>query len=385
MNAYAQRAGICLVALGLALAPANMRASTKTWDGSSSGNWGTAANWAGGVAPVSGDDLVFPAGVTRFTVTNNIGVLGLRSLTFTGSNYVLRGMGILLTNGIKGAHLSKTNSIQLPLTINSNQTFTVTSGGELEIFGDIVLNGFTLIVSNSFNTRLDGVLSGSGSLAKVGIGTLTLSGTNANTFTGDTTVVGGTLALDKAVNNGAIPSDLTIGSVVPALVRHSRSDQIANNSIVSIQSQGVLDLNGVTDIIGGLTMGGGSLAESGSGAIRLNGNLTVNASSAPATITGELGFFGTTLRTFNINPGPSTSSNLLIHAHITGPAGFNKTGAGQVVLTASNSYTGLTIINDGSVRVAAPFGLGTNTVGTVLNGGDLFVEGVTVTTEPLTN
>jgi fibronectin-binding autotransporter adhesin len=371
--------------LCLGLAPTGGRASTKTWDGSSSGNWGTAANWTGGLAPVSGDDLVFPAGVTRFTVTNNIGVLPLRSLTFTGSNYVMRGMGILLTNGIKASHLSKTNSIQLPVTINSNQTFTVTSGGELEILGDIVLNGFNLIVSNSSNTRLDGVLSGSGGLIKVATGTLTLSGTNANTFSGATTVSAGTLALDKAVNNGAIPSDISVGSVVSATVRHLRSDQIANNATVTILSHGVLDLNGVTDIIGGLTMDGGGLAESGIGAIRLNGNLTVNSSASPATITGELGFFGTTMRTFNIGSGPTATSNLLISAQLTGPAGFAKTGAGQVVLTASNSYTGLTIISDGSVRVAAPFGLGTNTVGTVLNGGGLFIEGVNVTTEPLTN
>jgi fibronectin-binding autotransporter adhesin len=389
MNSYAEPragAGIWLLMLCLVLAPTGGRASTKTWDGTSSGNWGTAANWAGGVAPISGDDLVFPTGVTRFTITNNIGLLPLGSLTFTGSNYVMRGVGILLTNGIKASHVSKTNSIQLPVTINSNQTFTVTSGGELEILGDVVLNGFDLIVSNSTSARLDGVLSGSGGLIKVATGTLTLSGTNANTFSGGTTVAGGTLALDKAVNNGAVPSDLTIGSAVAAvLVRHLRSDQIANNAIVTILAQGTLDLNGVTDIIGGLIMSGGSLAESGSGAIHLNGNLTVNASASPATITGELGFFGTTLRTFNVNPGPSATSNLLIHAHVTGPAGFTKTGAGQVVLTASNSYSGLTVINAGSIRVAAPFGLGTNTVGTVLNGGGLFIEGVNVTTEPLTN
>src|SRR5436190_1386394 len=35
-------------------------AATKTWDGSSSGNWATAANWSGSTLPVAGDDLVFP-------------------------------------------------------------------------------------------------------------------------------------------------------------------------------------------------------------------------------------------------------------------------------------------------------------------------------------
>src|SRR5262245_4350461 len=127
--------------LALCLGAVQANAATKTWDGSSSGNWATAANWAGNVAPVAGDDLVFPASVSRFTTTNNIGTLILRSVSFSGSNYVLRGSGIVLTNGISAAHISKTNTIELDVTINSNITFTVTSGGVLEILGDLALNG----------------------------------------------------------------------------------------------------------------------------------------------------------------------------------------------------------------------------------------------------
>ena len=41
-------------------------AAAKVWDGSSNGNWGTAANWSGGTAPNAGDDLVFPHGVGGF-------------------------------------------------------------------------------------------------------------------------------------------------------------------------------------------------------------------------------------------------------------------------------------------------------------------------------
>src|SRR5947209_3327953 len=64
-------------------------AATKTWDGSSSGNWNTTANWAGNVVPVDGDDLVFPANALRFTVTNDISGLNLRSITLSGTNYIL--------------------------------------------------------------------------------------------------------------------------------------------------------------------------------------------------------------------------------------------------------------------------------------------------------
>src|SRR5207249_482447 len=149
-----ETAGFCLAMVALWLVAVEATAATKTWDGSSSGNWGTDANWTGGVAPAPGDDLVFPAGVSRFNVTNNIGLLPLRSLTFTGSNYVLRGVGIILTNGITAGHASKTNTIELDISTNASQTFTVTSGGVLEILGDLALNGASLTISNSSNTRL---------------------------------------------------------------------------------------------------------------------------------------------------------------------------------------------------------------------------------------
>src|SRR4051812_38291709 len=77
-------------------------AATKTWDGSSSGNWATAANWSGGTAPAAGDDLVFPGGVTRLAVTNNFSPnRAFNSLTVLGTNYLLRGSPIILTNGIR--------------------------------------------------------------------------------------------------------------------------------------------------------------------------------------------------------------------------------------------------------------------------------------------
>src|SRR5438477_10769773 len=79
---------VLLLLLVLWSAPA-LRAATKIWDGSSHGNWSTAANWSPS-APASGDDVVFPAGASNLTKTNNISGLRLRSVTFGGSNQTLR-------------------------------------------------------------------------------------------------------------------------------------------------------------------------------------------------------------------------------------------------------------------------------------------------------
>ncbi|HEX8637293.1 MAG TPA: hypothetical protein VF692_04475 [Pyrinomonadaceae bacterium] len=50
--------------------------AVKTWDGGGTdNNWATAAYWLGDVAPIPGDDLVFPANAAKFSTVNNIGLL----------------------------------------------------------------------------------------------------------------------------------------------------------------------------------------------------------------------------------------------------------------------------------------------------------------------
>src|ERR1041385_6547552 len=107
----------------------SLSAATKTWDGSSNGNWNTMANWAGNVVPVDGDDLVFPANAARVTITNDISGLNLRSITISGTNYTIRGNSITLTNGIVGSHTNGSCTIDFPIQLDASQTFNCTNGG----------------------------------------------------------------------------------------------------------------------------------------------------------------------------------------------------------------------------------------------------------------
>src|SRR2546426_3825506 len=92
-------------------------AATKTWDGSSDGNWATGANWSGGPAPVAGDDLLFPPGITRTNMNNNFSPnRAWNSVNFTGSNYVLSGSTVILTNGLRMGPKGTANN--LPFTRN---------------------------------------------------------------------------------------------------------------------------------------------------------------------------------------------------------------------------------------------------------------------------
>src|SRR5438270_901865 len=82
-----------LLALGAAaLTPAPALADTKTWMGQFLGDrfWTTPGNWVGGVAPVPGDDLVFPANAIHFVTTNDFpdGTM-FNSITIQASGYTL--------------------------------------------------------------------------------------------------------------------------------------------------------------------------------------------------------------------------------------------------------------------------------------------------------
>src|SRR5262245_41342632 len=61
--------------------------------------WTAKNNWVGNVAPVPGDDLVFPANADRRTTNINDFPpgTGFRSITFTGGGYQLNGDRIQLS------------------------------------------------------------------------------------------------------------------------------------------------------------------------------------------------------------------------------------------------------------------------------------------------
>ena len=46
----------------------NLFAATKTWNGNSNTSFSTNGNWVGGAAPVAGDDVIIPAGLTNYPV-----------------------------------------------------------------------------------------------------------------------------------------------------------------------------------------------------------------------------------------------------------------------------------------------------------------------------
>src|SRR6266436_4080091 len=193
-------------------------AVVKTWTGTGgTGNWGTSGNWAPAGAPLNGDYLVFPAGAPFLNNTNTLSGRTFNSISFNGASggYNLRGNAITLSTGITASHTAGLNDLEIAITLGASQTFgTAAAGGTLSVSTNIDLNGSRLTINaNTAAVTLSGIISGTGALNKIGAGLLILSGPNANTYVGATTVSAGTLQLSKVLGP-AVPGDLTVFSAV---------------------------------------------------------------------------------------------------------------------------------------------------------------------------
>lgn len=184
---------------------------------------------------------------------------------------------------------------------------TVVENAHASAAATLTLNNAAPAVSTFAGTLRNGA-AGTLALTKAGTGTLTLTG-SANYFTGATTVSAGTL---DYLNTGATAS-LTLGGGAAGTA-----------AALNLGSNDLLLGGDVTYTAG--TADGAAITGAGGGVIRLLGNRTFTVNDSTAT-TAEL-----TIST-GIQNGDATARNLV------------KAGAGTLVLSGVNTYTGTTTIN----------------------------------------
>jgi autotransporter-associated beta strand protein len=95
--------------------------------------------------------------------------------------------------------------------------------------------------------------------------------------------------------------------------------------------------------------------------------VTVNAAAVPALISGNLGL-PTGYREFRVADG-SALMDLQINANVLGPGTLYKTGPGQMWLNSANTYSGVTLIGEGTLVANAIGALGSTASGTVVLDG----------------
>ncbi|WP_072066071.1 fibronectin-binding autotransporter adhesin ShdA [Salmonella enterica] len=209
--------------------------------------------------------------------------LGTGDVTIAESATLALSQGTLDNNVTGEGQIVKSGSDELIVTGDNNYSGgTTISGGTLTAdhadslgSGDIDNSGVLKVGEG----ELENILSGSGSLVKTGTGELTLSGDNS--YSGGTTITGGTLTADHADSLGSGDID---NSGVLRWARRAENTLFGSGSLVKTGT-GELTLSGDNDYSGGTTISGGTLIAAnvnalGSGDIDNSGTLILDANGA---------------------------------------------------------------------------------------------------------
>jgi fibronectin-binding autotransporter adhesin len=260
------------------------------------------------------------------------------------------------------------------------------------ITGRIVAASETSIaVSEDLTLTINGQVSGSGSLHKIGPGTLNLAGNADNNITGALKVKAGKLELAKNSPARAVAGALEVlGDGVstnsqPEAVWLSGS-QLAGAAL-KVVGLASADLNGNAEQAGALEISGGTVY-TGAATLGLHGPLNVNASYSQnggvwsGSFHGKL-HLGNAMRTFHC----SALGILTFHGDILGgaSAGILRTGPGTLHLAGSNSFGGACLLADGFTLALDRNAFGSTASGTVVSNGATIGVGsvIVVTNEPL--
>ncbi|WP_313900857.1 S8 family serine peptidase [Methylobacterium sp. J-026] len=221
-----------------------------------------------------------------------------------------------------------------------------------------------------------------GSLIKLGAGTLTLAGTNS--YSGGTTVAGGTLSVSREANLGAAGAPLTFdggvlqitGTGFTATARpitwgrngggldiadpangFTLAQALAGSGGLAKLGAGTLTLAGTNTYTGATTVAAGTLLARGGQAIGDRSAVTVASGAtlalADAETVGSLAGLGrVALGSARLTAGGDDSSTTFAGT-LDGAGGLTKAGAGTLTLAGANAYTGGTTIAAGTLQIGA--------------------------------
>jgi fibronectin-binding autotransporter adhesin len=272
---------------------------------------------------------------------------------------------------------------------NSAQNTEKFLWGDQVTFGDLPATAQNITVSGSVQPATmtvnsqyaydftGGSIDGGGSLVKLGAGMLTLN--QANTFSGGTTVSGGTLTLTLGGEAGTIRGAVTVNAYGTLLLQNDNVLGSATGSKVNVinLNDGTVTHAGSGDNGWGVTynLTGGTLQSTGAGQFAFGGNTAVTtlASATTATIAGKV-----QLREDNENNNVNftvadgaAAKDLVVTAAISEKeslvGGITKQSAGTMELSGANTYTGTTTVNGGTILADNTTGSATGTGAVVVN------------------
>jgi autotransporter-associated beta strand protein len=348
------------------------QAASDSWKANLAGSWNIATNWTGGFVPgitngtTNTDVATFATQLTTnrvITVDNNRNIGGITfqnpanatgaatnvAYTLTGGSLLLSSGGVIQVNTGSGTNTSTINS---PIVIQGNNgSLTLlnnvagdvaglivgaisgasTAGNTTTLYLDGVSEAFGSFSSNRNSTvgaLSDGGSGGKLSVVKNGSGLWTLSATNS-TYTGGLTVNAGTVRYSGNGSQFGVGGVITIGTNVTFY--HANTILITNTQPIAV-----------------------------------NGDFTL-AGSQNTLWAGAMNL-GSSVRTITVEKTNNTFSGVISNG------GLIKAGAGELILSGTNTYAGGTTVSEGTLVAKVDGAFGTNNV-TVAGGATLTLTG----------
>jgi autotransporter-associated beta strand protein len=312
-----------------------------------------------------------------FTVADVDGGSGV-DLLISGkiSHYDFNSWGYATKAGAGTMKISGVNDIGR-LTVNAGLLILEEEGISGLRDGGLI-NNATADFSVFFAKTASFVITGSGSLSKSGIGTLTL--TAHNSYTGGTNVNEGTLNIDAQGNQGAsaVGVNKAVSVASGATLRLNKIDGLgyydANPSSLIIAGSMTIAAGIHASIANfGITLNGGTLTSEGvsdgAGNYILDGTVTTLANVASSVISADLiglrnGSTANQAVAFDVANG-AAATDLLVSSPLangSGTNGLTKLGNGVMVLTGSNSYSGATTVSAGTLILENTYAAGSHAI-----------------------
>jgi autotransporter-associated beta strand protein len=283
---------------------------TFTWNQATSGNWSTASNWSSASAPEAGGHSYYrltfsPSGncVATNDLGNGYGYGGYAAnqLNFSGA-VTLAGNPITLTADVGSYPQINQNSgsgvvINTPLNLDVSTTLGGSGNGLVIISNAISGPWHSLTLNNS--------------------GTWRICGLTPNTYSGGTIIKSGKLIWGVVTNGTSPDCSYALGT-----------GPVTLNSGATLQFEHASPTNT-------LTLNGGTLYAANNAGVTWVGPVTLN-SSTPVRTDYAMGISG----------------------NVSGAGGLTKTGADTLTLSGISTYTGATVVQNGTLACSTPASLG---------------------------
>ena len=242
------------------------------------------------------------------------------------------------------------------LILSGNNSYTggtlVSAGtlqGSVSSLNGPITNNASVVFDQPTNGSYSGPMTGTGSLTKIGVGTVTLSNTN-NTYSGGTTVLSGNLSISADGDIGA-PTGMVILNTQGGL---QATTSFTSTKTVTLAGPGTLNVTGGNTLTMTMITGTGSLTKGDVGTLILGG--TMNYTGGTTISGGILQGNTTTLQGPIIDnaslvfdqTGTGTYNNVIL-----GTGSVTKQNMGTVILgdsNGSNSYSGGTFLTGGTLQ-----------------------------------